>query len=320
MPRMFLRFAGKLWENGEFEPEPGWETGRIVRRPRPDRDHQLELLDAAGAVVVRGVVELRADACRARGAEAVTATGVVGYLPLHDAGRTVVFRNDARVLYRVDLALEKPQIRVVEKRVEPCGRIHLRWEAEHERALTFDVVFIDGHRRAFRVCRRLTENHTVLDTGDLPGGQGCALIVVATDGQRSASVRTDGFDLPEKPPRLAILMPADQEILSPDRPSSLLGHAHGACGCSLPDDRLTWSVDDRVVARGQRLATLPTLAPGSHRIDLSYVRDNEKPVVASVTVTVAERSPEEQAWLQVSQSFASSPVSQTFSTNARASA
>lgn len=302
MARTFLRLAGKLWENGVFEAEVGWETQRIARRVAPDPDYRLELVAESGEVLVEGAVELRVASCRDAGTRGMGGSKVVGYVPLHPDGCAVVFRRAARVLCRVELARERPIVRFVEVTVGAKGRLRARWEAEHDRPLWFSLVFIDGHRRALSVARDLRERQMVIETAHLPGGAGCVLAVLATDGLRSAVARSDPFDLPEKPPRLAIVIPVDGETLAPDQPISLLGHAHDLAGCALPDEYLTWSVDGQVVARGQRLAPAGPLAPGHHRIALAYLHRGGA-ARAELSVSVSERSPEQEAWLKVSQSL-----------------
>ena len=43
---VFLRFAGRLWEDMTFEREAGWETERIADRPKEGSgEYVLELVD-----------------------------------------------------------------------------------------------------------------------------------------------------------------------------------------------------------------------------------------------------------------------------------
>ena len=300
MERRFVRFVGKLWESGEFEPAIGWETERIARRPRPDPDHRLQLVDDSGGVLVESAVELRVPTCRVQGADGMTSARVVGYLPLHPDGRAVLLLRGERVLHRAELATERPRITIVDAEVGDDGCVRAHWQAEHDRPLWFSLVLVDSRRRAIPVARELSESHIALETADLPGGPGCSLAVLATDGLRSAMARSHPFHLPEKSPRVAIVAPRDGEMLAPDEPISLLGHAHDLAGQSLPDEHLTWSVDEQVVARGRRLAPAGPLEPGDHRVELAYVQGSEVAVRAEVHLTVSERSPEQEEWLKVS--------------------
>lgn len=302
MTRTFLRFAGKLWENGDFEPEYGWETERIARRPASHPDFRLELVDAAGAVLVERGVELRVSTREAPTADAMTRARVVGYLPLRSNGSAVVLRNTGRLLYRTELAPARPRIERFDATIDHPGRLHVRWAAEHTQPLRFDLVFIDGLRRTYPLRRGLSGIEAIVDIAHLPGGEGCGLALLATDGLRSAARRSELFDVAERSPRVAILAPVDGEILMPDQPISLLGHAHDVAGRALSDDGLSWSIDGEPLAQGQRLAPAGPLSPGSHRITLTH-RHHDVAVVSEVTVSVAERSPAQQQWLSVSQAL-----------------
>jgi hypothetical protein len=301
--RRFLRFVGRLWETGEFEPGLGWETPRIARRPRPDPDHRLVLLDQAGAVLVEGAVELRAPTCRTAGADGPAVMPLVGCLPLHPDGRVVLLLRGDRVLHRSTLSAERPTISAPQLHVTADGRVRATWSAEHDRPLRYNVVFIDGRRRAIPVARELLEQAFVLDATDLPGGRGCSLAVLATDGLRSDTARSLPFDLPDRPPRIVILTPSPATSLPPDQPLSLLGHAHDPAGRPLADEHLTWSIDGEIVARGRRLAPAGPLSPGTHRVELAYAREGEPGGRAEVRVEVERRSPAQGEWLRVATSM-----------------
>ncbi len=300
MTRKFLKFAGKLWENGEFEPAIGWETQRIAQRPHADPDHQLQVVDDLGNVLVEGAVELRIAACRTRGTDGMTGAKVIGYVPLHPEGRSVVFRRGGRVLYKVELEPERPLIMQIDVKVDENGCIHARWETKHSRPLWFNLFLIDGHRRTIPIERNLIEKQLVLDTAHLPGGSGCVLAILATDGFRSTVERSKPFNIPEKPPQLVIITPNESETLTPDQPTSLLGHAHDLAGQTLSDDHLVWSVDGVVIAQGHRLVLANPFVPGQHRIELAYLQDNKVVAMTEVKVVVSERTREQEDWLKIS--------------------
>lgn len=301
--RRFLRFAGKLWETGEFEPGVGWETVRIARRPSCAPGYSLELVDDAGNVLVETGVELSESACRVQGTRGMTGSQVIGYLPLHAKGHTIIFRQSDRILHRTEIAASPPRIAITGLEIDKKGCVHIRWEAEHDRRLKFNIVFVDAKQRTIPVARELSDNHLLLETADLPGDPGCSIAVLATDGLRSAMARSERFDLPEQPPRLMILLPNDGDSVAPDQPISLLGHAHGAAGQALPDDELIWSVDGQIVARGQRMAPAGPFEPGLHRLELAYLAGSEVGVRSHVEIHVAERSPEQRAWRAIAASL-----------------
>lgn len=308
MERRYLRFAGRLWENGEFVPGVGWETARIARRPRPTPGYRLQLLDGSADVLVDADVELRSGECGVRGTRGMSGGRVTGYLPLHPGGRAIAFRRGERLLYALELAAAPPRVAVTSVNVRADGQVELRWEAAHERPLLFNVVLVDSGRRAIPVARELSASHLVLSTAELPGGPGCSLAVLATDGLRSAMARSEPFDLPDRPPRVTILTPGEDEVLTPDQPISLLGSACDLAGHPLPDERLVWRVDGEVVACGRRLVAGGPLAPGAHEIQLGYGSDGEPLARAVVRLRVSGRSPAQERWLALSSGRPGAPA------------
>jgi len=304
--RRFIRFMGKLWENSEFEPGFGWETARIARRPACVPGYTLDLLDDIGNVVVETGVELTVPACRVQGTRGMISQKVVGYLPLHLEGRKIVFRQGGRILYRTDIAASSPRIEITGLQIDTEGCVRVHWEAEHDRRLQFNIVFVDAKQRTIPVARELSDNFLVLPTADLPGGPGCSIAVLATDGFRSAMALSERFDLPDQPPRLMILLPNNGEIVMPDQPISLLGQAHDGAGQALPDDGLIWSVDDQIVARSQRLAPGGPFEPGVHRVELAYLSGSEVAMRSHVEIHVVERSAEQDAWRTILEGLSNS--------------
>jgi hypothetical protein len=304
MARTFLRFFGRLWESGEFEADWGWESTRLARRSLADPDHQLELVDANGAVVATGTVELRVSRCGHEEVQGVERARVVGQVALHPDARAVLLRRGDRVLHRAEIGTRAPGLGAVEVSVSADGQVHVRWRAEHDRPVVFNLVFVDGRHRRLPVARNLSAQEFRFDTAALPGGLGCSIAVLATDGLRSSLVRSAPFDLPEKPPRVVMLAPAEGDTLSPDQPFTLLGLAQDLAGQAVPDEHLVWFVDGVGVARGRRCSVAGPLAPGAHRIELACWQDGRAVATQACSVSVAERSPEQARWLEMSRGLA----------------
>jgi hypothetical protein len=298
--RRFLRFVGKLWETGEFEPGIGWETTRISRRPCCTTGYTLQLLDGAGKVLVEAGIEQRVPTCQVQGTHGVTGKKIIGYLPFDGRGRKIIFRQGDLIRYQIEIAATSPHIEITSLEIDGNGCVHVRWNAEHERALWFNVVFVDAKRRAISVARELSDSHLTFATAELPGGPGCSIAVLATDGLRSSMARSEQFDLPQQPLRLVIMMPNDGDYVAPDHPISLLGNAHDMAGRALPDDALVWSIDNRVVARGQRMAPAGPFEPGLHCVELAYLSGDDVVACTQVKIRVPERSPEQHAWRTIS--------------------
>jgi hypothetical protein len=294
--RRFLRFVGKLWENGEFEPGIGWETTRISRRPVRADGYSLELLDDQDRVLVEAGVEVRVPICRVKVARGMSGRRVNGYLPFVPNGRVLVFRKDERTFYRAAIAASAPRLSITSVKATSHGRVQVRWDARHDRDLRFSVVLLDAQNRSVSVARGLTESHLDFSVTDLPGGPGCTVAVLATDGLRSSTARSETIDLPQHPPMLTILTPNDGGVIAPGQIVSLVGHARDAAGRPLTDDGLVWSVDDQVIARGQRMIPAGPFEPGEHRVELAYVLENQPRTRFHIRLRVPDRTPEQDAW------------------------
>ena len=300
-----MRFVGKLWENGDFDSGTGWETARISRRPFCADGYSLELLDEQGRVLTEAGVELREPACRVKVARGMSGNRVSGYLPYVSSGRTLVFRKGERTLYRSDIAPTAPRLAITSVKATGHGRVQARWDARHDRELRFSVVLLDAQERAVPVARELKDNHLDFSAADLPGGPGCTLAVLATDGLRSSTARSEKIDLPLHLPILTILMPNDGDAIAPGQIVSLVGHARDAAGRPLVDDGLVWSVDGQAIARGRRMAPAGPFEPGEHRVELTFETEEHAQVRAHIQLRVANRTPEQEAWLAISKSMRS---------------
>jgi hypothetical protein len=125
-------------------------------------------------------------------------------------------------------------------------------------------------------------------------------VVLATDGLRSAMVRSAPIDLPEAEPRVAIVRPIPSETFLPDHPISLVGAAFDIPGHAVYDDGLVWTVDGHVVARGQRVAATGSLGPAEHRVELMYGTSEATLAHADLTLGVPGRTRGQEAWLRIS--------------------
>jgi len=295
-PRTFVRFVGTLWENLDFEPGVGWETPRIARLPTPDPSYQLELLDEAGTVLVARSPEVRFRSQRARDGQ-MQAAKVLGYVPLRSGGTTIQLRHEGTIVYGTELARARPEVAITRLAAERHGRrVRLTWAASHEKPLTFIVRYLVGARRIMTLARDLTALELAIDTDGLPGGRDCRLVVLATDGLRSAHALSDPFAVPDKPPRVWIGAPAGGDVLAPDQPFTLRGGAMDLAGDSLEDSSLLWVIDGDVVARGCRSALAAPLEPGSHEVALRHIGADGAESEARVEIRVAERTAGQEEW------------------------
>jgi hypothetical protein len=289
--RTFLRFTGRLWDDMRFEPGLGWETVRIAHAPRRSPEFQLELLDDAERLLAGVSPEVSYGDCRSVLTQMRWAN-VAGYLPFRAEAASIVFRKEQIVIHRERVAHQPPRIAIRTLQVAANGRVHVSWEASHERPLRYMVRYLTG-RTSYLVVRDGRDTEATIETSQWPGGgAGCRIAVLASDGLRSAFAVSDVFDAAMKAPRVFILFPADRDSLAPGQPASACGQAINSFGRSCPDDKLVWSLDGTPLVRGVRMALIPPLEPGEHRIGLNLVEGERTLASETVVVQVLEATPE----------------------------
>jgi hypothetical protein len=269
---MYLRVTGVLHPGGRYEPRPGWETRHVVYRPGDEGRLVANLLDGSGRPLAQARMLTREDGCgpwapRQR-------QEVVAYLPFDDAAAEVVVVDTEldRELSRTRIHPEQPRVEIAD--VDLSGtRLRAHWTGTHPRPLTYNVAFFAGRSRAFALAVNQRETTVESDIGHLPGGDECHVVVVATDGVRSASAISDPFRFDGAPARAVIISPAAGTRLAEGQPFSLMGLVTDAAGESVDDTALRWSVDGDVVAGETRLAGVPGLPPGEHTVRLELAGD-----------------------------------------------
>lgn len=296
---VFLRFAGRLWEDMSFEREPGWETERIADRPKEGPgEYVLELLDEEGRARIAVHPDVDFDRATTHPQEGMRNTRVVAYVPFDRESRELVFRRGDRVIDRRDVAPEPPEIVITEVKRNDKDRIRIRWRAEHrsEHGLTYRVVYLVDDERAFSLAAGLEEPAYEADLSGMPGSRTGRLSVLATDGVRSAFAVSEPFPVSEKGPQISIQAPKPGEVVPADQPVNLNGQATDVAGASLPHDGLIWLVDGKEVAKGTALAFASGLEPGGHEVTLQYKAGKRAEAEETVVIEVAKRSPEQEAF------------------------
>jgi hypothetical protein len=286
----FIRYVGWLREDGLFTLDRGWETPRITTPPRPCGDYRLELLDRDGQPLVSVSPEVDSDVCQPLGGH-MKSLRVLAYLPWHRHGTRIRLRAHERVVDERLLAPAPPEVECDVARVAD-GRLSLRWRAAHSAPLTYDVAIVGG-RRGVKVLDRWSETEASIAVAGIPLDGECQAVILATDGLRSRTARSDPFVLPPRAPTVTILRPSPGEVFSEDEGISLIGHAIATDGRSLPDEGLGWRVDGDAVVRGARVGWVGPLPVGSHTVELGW---GSGAATERIVVTVRARSKAEQGW------------------------
>jgi hypothetical protein len=313
--REYLLIRGRLSRADDFEPRRCSSTRHVKEWPEPVQpDH--------GDVVVQTVADdgsvLRAEQAAVI-PEAVCAPGeptwrVRAYVPLDDHATEVQLRRSHGVLWRAAIP-ERPNVdvalisrpgrgdRTTSKRRGrgratpgyPGGEpavVEIEYTEPADRGLAFiKVVHRWGDRQwqvvhIGRPARRVT-----IDPDRLPGGKECELLVVYSNGYRSASARTDVFSLDPIGPVITISRPAPGAVFTTGTPIDLEGSVVDPEQPARPLDPATavWSIDGEVIGTGL-VASVGPLPQGRHRIELAYRSDDRgRDELPSVGVDVEVR-------------------------------
>lgn len=281
---VYLRVAGVVRPNGRYQARPGWFTRHVVFQPGDESPYEAQLLDTLGRPLARARMSAGVDGCGPW-----TPTGIrelAAYLPLTDEATEVVVLNTEldSELDRAAIHRAPPLLELVE--VTLTGpRLRARWTAQHPRQVTFNVAFFVGRDRAFALAVDERSTSLEADIGHLPGGPECHVVVVATDGVRSATAISDPFAFAGAAARAVILAPAPEAQFTDGEPFSLVGHVVDAGGRSLDEHDLRWTIDGEVVAEGTRLAGALGLPAGRHVVELGLATDAPL-IAASTTIMV----------------------------------
>lgn len=326
MTETHLRFDGWLRTDDRFEPIPGWETEQPIQKPTGDGPYRLVVRDAEGDSLASITPQTtRTTTCAPTTTPALERSRITGYVPLVTGAESVALLEDDRVLVERPLAPEPPAVEITEFDVDGAS-YQVRWSGEHpgleelrsedateemrdeertgdESGLTYHVgCLTDGVVVPLALDVAGHEHEGSLES--VPGDEEARLLVLATDGLRSATARTEPFALADPGPELTIQEPQAESAVPADQPLSLVGQVVDSHGRALSETGLTWQVDGETVASGERSALSEPLEPGEHTITLSYDGPEvggdgqealDEPLQSQVTVSVHPRT-ERQQW------------------------
>jgi hypothetical protein len=298
----FIRFDGRLWENMTFKHRSGWETKTIAKRPQEgDGSYQLELLDAAGKVLVSVSPDVDfQNICREKTGELLS-TRVVAYIPTHPNAEEMIFQRGDLIIFREKISKLPPKIELKSIEVLKDNKIQISWSAKHpeEKTLTFNVIYITDDGRTFNLARNLTSNKYVVDLNQLVGCVHGKISILATDGIRSGFAVSDNIEVPFKPPVIFVRSPKDGDILPPDQPVSLNGFASDVGGMRLPDRGLVWYVNGNKVSEGQWQFIVEGLEPGKHRVEVHYVMNGKVVADKKISFRIKKRDKKQLQYLEI---------------------
>lgn len=296
---VYLRVAGVVQPNGRYRARPGWVTRHVVFQPGDESRYEALLLDTTGQPLARARMSAGHEAC---GSWTPTdRSELAAYLPLTDEATEVLVVDteldselDRAPIHRAPPLVEVDDVTLTET------RLRVRWTAQHPRPVTFNVALFVARDRAFTLAVDERGTHVEADIGHLPGGPECHVVIVATDGVRSATAISDPFPFAGAAARAVILAPEPDTQFAEGEPFSVAGLVVDAGGRSVDEGDLRWTIDGEVIAEGTRLSGVDGLSAGEHVVQLGLATDAPL-IAASASIAVLADDEATMEWRRASQ-------------------
>lgn len=286
-PRLAVTGALTL-RSGRLSLKPLWVRPglRLSQRPRKS-NYAIALRGAGGRLLARYPIkpDVMSDPPRPRAATAL----IDEVVPFRAGTHRIAVTKGKRTLGSVRVSAHAPNVDLLAPRHGKLGkRVTVRWRSSD----------VDGGRRLYSllyshdgkhftpIAAGLRKTSQRVDLRRLPGGSRARFVVIASDGVRTGSDRSNrALKVPVKRPRVLIATPRQGARLTAGQPVSLLASVSDPQQQRLPSRRLVWrSSVQGVLGRG--LAITAALEPGDHVISFRATNRAGKSAVASVTVTV----------------------------------
>ena len=280
-------------------------TGRVslaplaVRRglrltPRPSRsEYAIVLRGAGGRRLARYpfAPAVQTDAPLAR----LTTALVNEVVAFRAATRRIEIAKGKRVLGAVRVSAHAPNVTLLSPNRGRLGRrVTVRWrssDADGDRR-TFTVLYSANGKRFVPVAAGLRRrNRLRVDLRKLPGGTRGRFLVIASDGVRTGSDRSNRrLRVPVKPPSVTVQTPAEGAELPPGVATPFFAAVTDLQDLSFGASRIVWrSSLQGELGRGAGIA--PALNPGTHEITVTATNRGGRSASASLTVTVPSVPP-----------------------------
>jgi hypothetical protein len=274
---------GPLWARNGLRPT----------EPEPGSPYAIELRNAKGRVLERHPFQPpeQSDSPGRGGARAL----IHEVVAFPAATKRIVILRGSQTLASRNVSAHAPKVRLL----APNGgneledQVRVRWrssDADRNRRW-YTLLYTPDGRTFIPVATNVTRTSLRVDLTTLPGGTRARFEVIATDGVRTASDRSDRtFTVPVKPPRVSIAAPGDETEVVEGQPITFVGNAFDLQDGPLVPSQLEWRSSLQGVL-GSGPTVTPSLQPGTHVITLVGTNDAGESASATVTVTVAAVPP-----------------------------
>ncbi|MEW6374060.1 MAG: hypothetical protein AB1584_24365 [Pseudomonadota bacterium] len=202
--------------------------------------------------------------------------------------------KDNKVVWERKGAAQPPVIREAQARLGEDQQLALSWridhDGQHEDPHAQIEVWVrwsaDDGQTWHALTVGLHGNAASVDVSQLPSGP-VRFELLANDGFHTARKTTEPAPLPDKPPAVAILYPADGQQVYPDRLIHLAGSAASHSGAAIAPESATWFIDDKPVGVGLDL-WVENPGAGRHTVRLEVVAEGLTGTAVSAIEVLAD--------------------------------
>jgi hypothetical protein len=288
VPGFALSITGTIaLATGKVTLDPIWSRKGLSATPAsPGSVYAIELRDARGRVLVRHPFEPTRQSSHGTGGARARIHEVVAF----PAGTTrIAIVRGGTTLASVRVTANAPTVRVLSPNTGAglADRVTVRWlgsDKDGDR-LWYTVLYRPNAQQTIPIATGIRGTSLSVNLAGLPGGRSASFEVVASDGVRTGSDRSDrAFSVPLKAPRVSIVTPAKGATLGEGEALALVGTAIDA-----QDGQVAASIvwDSSLQGHlGTGPAITATLRPGSHTITLTATNRAGQSAAARVQVTV----------------------------------
>jgi hypothetical protein len=214
---------------------------------------------------------------------------------LPSATNEIVITHGAEILASVPVSTHAPMVRLMSLNPSDVrrGQITLRWttgDAVGDQ-LWYTVLYSPDSKEFTPIAAAIKQKSLQVDLGSLPGGRNARFEVMASNGVRTGSDRSDRpLNVAVKAPRVSIASPSAQAQFAADRPITFVGTGTDLQDGSLPASGLVWrSSRGDVLGRGPSITV--ALTPATHVISLTGTNKAGLSATATITVKVNQVPP-----------------------------
>jgi hypothetical protein len=285
---------------GKVTLDPFWTRRGLVLTPDdPEGGYAVELRGLGGKLLAFHRFQPLEVSDPPSPAAATASIHVV--VPFPAATRRIAITHEGTTLAAVNVSAHTPVVRLLSPNGGKLRGAHVtvRWTARDadRNRLRYAVLYSPDGAHYTPLASDLTRRSLRIDLGTLPGGSKARFQVLATDGVRAGSDRSDRpLRVEAKAPRVSIATPADGAELVAGQPVTLSGSASDLQDGTLGGTRLEWRSSLQGVL-GTGASVTVTLQPGAHTLSLVATNSFGQTTVARIEVTVTAPPPVVEAVL-----------------------